>query len=153
MLMTTLERSAAIPSSRTARPFDDFIILVARVLIGWIFVMSGWEKLMNYQTAAANIAQRGAPEVLAYLAPLVEFVSGVAVVLGIMTEYAAVLMFVFTIAATVTSHRFWQFSDPAQHRAQSTNFWKNVSMMGGMLLLFVTAGGRWSVDALFRRRV
>ena len=61
-------------------------------------------------------------------------------------------MFVFTIAATLTSHRFWQMTDPAQYRAQSTNFWKNISMMGGMLLLSVTAGGRLSIDALLLRR-
>lgn len=150
--MTTVERSDVTPRSYTEAPFADFVILVARVLIGLIFVMSGWEKLMNYQAAVAGIAQHGAPQFLAYLAPLVEFFGGVAVVLGVVTPAAAILMFVFTIAATVTSHRFWQVTDPAQYRAQSTNFWKNVSMMGGMLLLFVTGGGRWSVDALFRRR-
>ena len=70
-----------------------------------------------------------------------------------MTAYAALLMVAFTIMATATSHRFWQFSDPALYRAQSTNFWKNVSMMGGMILLFVTAGGHYSLDQLFRGRV
>jgi uncharacterized membrane protein YphA (DoxX/SURF4 family) len=36
---------------------------------------------------------------------------------------------------------------------QLTQFWKNVSMMGGQMLLFVTAGGRFSADALLRRKV
>ncbi len=80
-----------------------------------------------------------------------EFFGGLAILFGVMTQAAALLMFVFTIVATITSHRYWQFTDPAQYRAQNTNFWKNVSMMGGMLLLFITAGGRYSVDALVRR--
>ena len=69
-----------------------------------------------------------------------------------MTPYAALLMFVFTIIATATSHRFWEFSDPAQYRAQSSNFWKNVAIMGGILLLWVTAGGRYALDRILFRR-
>jgi putative oxidoreductase len=153
MLMTALERPAAVSRGRVAdRPLADGIILIARIMIGLIFVMSGWSKLMNFSVAEAGIAQRGVPQVLAYLAPPVEFFGGLAVVLGLFTEAAAVLMVLFTIIATLTSHRYWQYADPAQYRAQSTNFWKNVTMMGGMLLLVVTAGGRWSIDALFRRR-
>lgn len=150
--MTTLDRSAAGSRSRAEAPFADAIILIARIMIGLIFVMSGWSKLMNFSGAVAGIAKRGVPEVLAYLAPPVEFFGGLAIVLGLFTEAAAILMVVFTIMATITSHRYWEYTDPAQYRAQNTNFWKNVTMMGGMLLLFVTAGGRWSVDALFRRR-
>jgi putative oxidoreductase len=82
----------------------------------------------------------------------VEFFGGLAMVLGLFTQPAALLLIVFTTAATLTSHRYWQFSDPTQYRAQNTNFWKNVSMMGGMLLLLVTAGGRFSIDAVLRRR-
>ena len=43
-------------------------------------------------------------------------------------------------------------TDPAQYRAQSSNFWKNIGIMGGILLLWVTAGGRYALDrVLFRR--
>lgn len=150
--MTLLPRSAAATQSRTEATFADFVILVARVMIGLIFVMSGWSKLMNFGAAVAGIAKRGVPEALAYLAPPVEFFGGIAIVLGLFTEAAAILMVVFTIIATATSHRYWEYADAAQYRAQNTNFWKNVTMMGGMLLLFVTGGGRWSIDALVRRR-
>ena len=150
--MTALDRSSAAARSRVGAPLADVVILVARIMIGLLFVMSGWSKLMNFSGAVAGIAKRGVPDFLAYLAPPVEFFGGLAIMLGLFTEAAAILMVVFTIMATVTSHRFWEFSDPAQYRAQNTNFFKNVTMIGGMLLLFVTAGGRYSVDALFRRR-
>lgn len=150
--MTAIDRTPAAAHSRTGTPLADMVILVARITIGLIFVMSGWSKLMNFKGAVSGIAQRGVPEFLAWLAPPVEFFGGLAIVLGLFTEGAAILMVVFTIVATLTSHRYWEFTDPAQYRAQNTNFFKNVSMIGGILLLFVTAGGRYSVDALFRRR-
>jgi putative oxidoreductase len=131
----------------------DFIILVARIMIGLIFVLSGWPKLLHFQATVASLTHRGIPEFLAYLGPPVEFFGGLALLLGFATPYAALLILLFTMIATFTSHRFWEYTDATQYRAQSTNFWKNISMMGGMLLLCVTAGGRYSLDrVLFRTR-
>src|SRR5579875_1558009 len=124
-------------AARDAVLWRDFLILVGRVLIGLIFVLSGWPKLMHIQASVAGLTQRGFPEFIAYLGPPVEFFGGLAIVLGFLTNYAALLMLVFTLVATFTSHRFWQYTDPAQYRMQNINFWKNVSMMGGMILLFV----------------
>ena len=150
--MTELRYTQTSASGIAEGTAADFIILVARVMIGLIFVLSGWPKLLHFQATVANLTQRGVPEFLAYFAPPVEFFGGLALLLGFMTPYAALLMFVFTIIATAISHRFWEFTDPAQYRAQSSNFWKNICMMGGILLLWVTAGGRYAIDrVLFRR--
>jgi putative oxidoreductase len=142
--------------SSASRGFEgtgaDAVVLVARVMIGLIFVLGGWPKLLHFQTAVSNMTQRGIPDFLAYLAPPVEFFGGLALILGFLTPYTALLILLFTIIATATSHRFWEFTDPAQYRAQNTNFWKNICMMGGMLLLWVTAGGRYSLDRLLFRR-
>lgn len=136
----------------TPAPVADFAILVGRVMIGLIFVMSGWPKLLHYQATVTGLTHRGIPEFIAYLGPPVEFFGGLAVLIGFATPWAALLMVAFTIVATASSHRFWEFTDPAQYRAQSSNFWKNVSMMGGMLVLFATGGGAYSVDRLLFRR-
>ena len=71
--------------------------------------------------------------------------------LGLASRYAAVALIAFTIAATWTSHRFWIF--PAeQKQAQSTQFWKNVTIIGGLLALFVTGPGRFSLDRWLSKR-
>ena len=150
--MAVFRTSSTAASRAMDGALGDFVILVGRVMIGLIFVLSGWPKLLHYQATVAGLTHRGIPEYLAYLGPPVEFFGGLAIVVGFATPYAALLMLLFTIVATASSHRFWEFSDPAQYRAQNTNFWKNVSMMGGMLLLFVAAGGRYSLDRLLLRR-
>ena len=71
--------------------------------------------------------------------------------MGFRTRYASLLMILFVIVATGISHRFWEFADAAR-RAQESQFFKNLSIIGGFLLLFVTGGGRFSLDALLRRR-
>jgi putative oxidoreductase len=130
---------------------QDFLLLAGRILLGWIFIQSGWRKLMDVPGFVATMPRRGLPDFLGYVAPPVEFFGGLAILLGCATRYAAVLILLFTIIATFSSHRYWDFADPAQRSAQHTQFWKNVSMMGGIVLLFVTGAGRFSVDWLLRR--
>lgn len=134
-----------------ATAWQDFLLLVARVLVGWIYLQSGWSKIWNVSGFAAGLTRRGVPELLGYAAPFVEFLGGLALVLGFATRYAALALILFTIAATWTSHIFWTFPE-AERGRQFTQFWKNVTMTGGLLALFVTAGGRFSLDALLKRR-
>ncbi len=133
-----------------AMAWQDFLLLVARVLAGWIFLQSGWTKLGDVPAFATRLVGRGVPEFLAYLAPFVEFLGGLGLILGFATRYAALLLIAFTIAATWTSHTFWTFPE-AERARQFTQFWKNVTMTGGLLALFVTAGGQFSLDRLLRR--
>jgi putative oxidoreductase len=60
-------------------------------------------------------------------------------------------MAAFTVSATLISHRFWEFADPAMFKQQSVHFMKNLAIFGAFLLLFVQGGGRLSLDGLWRR--
>jgi len=134
-----------------ATQWQDLLILLARIMIGLIFVMSGWGKLMNISGFAATMSQRGLPDFLGYLAPFVEFIGGVLLIIGFATRYVSLVMLLFIIIASFSSHRYWA-SEPAQVAANFNNFWKNVTMMGGMVLLFVTGAGRYALDALLQRK-
>ena len=130
---------------------QDVLLLLGRVLLGWIFVQSGWRKLMDIPAFVATMPRRGLPDVLGYVAPPVEFVGGLLILFGVATRYAALLILLFTIIATFSSHRYWDFADAAQRQQQHTQFWKNVSMMGGQVLLFLTGAGRYAIDWLLMR--
>jgi len=134
-----------------ATQWQDLLILLARIMIGLIFVMSGWGKLMNISGFAATMSQRGLPDFLGYLAPFVEFIGGVLLIIGFATRYVSLVMLLFIIIASFSSHHYWA-SEPAQVAANFNNFWKNVTMMGGMVLLFVTGAGRYALDALLQRK-
>ena len=70
---------------------------------------------------------------------------------GIATRYTSLLMLLFVIIATFSSHRYWAV-DAAQVANQSSHFWKNVSMMGATVLLFVSGAGRFAIDRLLMRK-
>jgi putative oxidoreductase len=129
----------------------DFVLLVARVMLGWIFLQSGWFKLMSYSAFTGRMTGQGVPAFLGYIAPIVEFVGGLALVLGLAGRYAALLLIAFTIAATWIAHRYWTMSGEAR-TANTTQCWKNVSIMGGLLAVFAAGPGRVSIDGLLRRK-
>ena len=139
--------------SNTPVKSDDVILLLGRVALGAIFVKSGIQKLLALSVFAASLAQRGIPqsEMWAVIGATIEFVGGILIITGFQMRYASLLMVLFVIVATGISHRFWEFADAAR-RAQESQFFKNLSIIGGFLLLFVTGGGRFSLDALLRRR-
>ncbi len=132
---------------------DEVILLLGRVALGAIFIKSGIQKLLTLGAFAASLAQRGVPQsdTWAVIGATVEFVGGILIVAGFQTRYASLLMILFVIVATGISHRFWEFADAAR-RAQESQFFKNLSIIGGFLLLSVTGGGRFSLDAWLRRR-
>ena len=135
-----------------AARYQDALLLAGRILMGWIFVQSGWRKLMDIPAFVASMPRRGLPWFMGYVAPPVEFFGGLALLLGFATRYATLLMILFVIVATLISHRYWEFADATQRRIQNVNFYKNVAMVGGLFFLFVSAGGRFSIDGWLRRR-
>ena len=140
-------------NSATSGFSRDLMVLLGRVALGAIFVKSGLQKLMALSVFAASLASRGVPQssMWAVIGATVEFVGGILIVTGLRTREASLLMVLFVIVATGISHRYWEFADPAR-RTQETQFFKNLSIIGGFLLLFAAGAGRFSLDALLRRR-
>jgi putative oxidoreductase len=132
----------------------DLLILIGRILVGQLYVVSGWGKITAISAFSANMAKAGVPmpEVLGFVGPCVEFFGGLALVFGFMTRWSAALLILFTIVASFIGHRYWEFADAAVRRGQQINFYKNVTIIGGFLFLMVTGGGRFSIDGLLRRR-
>jgi putative oxidoreductase len=132
--------------------YSDGLLLAARIALGVMFVLSGFNKLMGLEGFAASLVSRGVPmtPVMAPLGAAVEFFGGLAIVFGIQVRYAALLMILFVIVATGISHRFWEFSGAARTMQQS-QFLKNLAIIGGFVALFVAGGGRLCLDRLWSR--
>jgi putative oxidoreductase len=140
--------------STTSVKSEDVILLLGRVALGAIFVKSGLQKLMALSAFAASLASRGVPQssTWAVIGATVEFVGGIMIVTGFRARPASLLMILFVIVATGISHRYWEFADAAARRAQESQFFKNLSIIGGFLLLYVCGSGRFGLDTVLRRR-
>jgi putative oxidoreductase len=132
----------------------DAWALVGRVLVGWLFFINAWPRLTGGTGGFAKyLASLGvpAPELMAWASTLVELVGGAALILGVATRYAALALAIYTVLTIVLAHRYWEYPAAAQ-MAQYFNFLKNLAITGGLILLFVTGAGRFSVDGWLRKR-
>lgn len=125
----------------------DAIILVARILLMVLFVMFGWSKLTGFAGTVAYMTSSGAPvpEVSAVIAVVMEFAVGIALVVGFYTRPLALLLALYTLGTAIIGHHYWNMTGAMQY-ANMINFYKNISIIGGLLLLCVTGAGRYSID-------
>jgi putative oxidoreductase len=87
-----------------------------------------------------------APELFTTMTVALEVLISAGLILGIGTRYCAVLTFLFVLLATAIAHRYWEYPVGSQQIGQYNNFLKNISIMGGAMLILVTGGGRFSLD-------
>jgi putative oxidoreductase len=131
----------------------DFAALAGRILLAATFAVSGYGKIHSFAGTAAFMASRGLPmtDVLLVLAILAELGGGLAIIIGWKTRWAALAIIVFTAVATAVFHNFWAVA-PEQAMMQQIQFMKNLSIIGGMLLLVAFGPGRYAVDPAPGRR-
>ena len=124
------------------------LALVGRILLALIFVTSGFSKIGGFDGTVGYIASKGLPmaSVVAVLTILVELGGGLALVLGFYARWAALALAVFTLLAAFIFHNYWAVP-AAQVMMQQINFWKNVSIAGGMLMVVAFGAGAFSLDA------
>jgi putative oxidoreductase len=130
-----------------AERIRDEALLVARILLAVLFLVFGWGKLTDYSGTVAYMTQSGVPlPSVAALVGVFEFFGAIALILGVWTRPLAVLFAFFTLAAGLIGHRYWTMTG-ADRFMNMINFYKNVSLMGGFFLLYVTGAGKFSIDA------
>ncbi|MFB4390477.1 MULTISPECIES: DoxX family protein [unclassified Pseudomonas] len=125
----------------------DVIILLARILLLVLFVMSGWGKLIGFEGTVGYLGSLGAPAptLAAAIAVLMELFVGILLILGFYTRPLAFLLALFVFGTALIGHPYWSMVDP-ERSANLIHFYKNMSIVGGLLLLAVTGAGRFSLD-------
>jgi putative oxidoreductase len=97
----------------------------------------------------AYAASRGVP--LATLAVpfsgLLALAGGLSILLGYRARIGAWLIVLFLVGVTPMMHNFWSVTDPMMYQMQMVMFMKNVSMLGGALVISQLGSGPWSLDS------
>ena len=126
----------------------DALALLGRLLMAYLFVPSGFGKLMGFSGVVGYIASKGVPmpEVCAAIAVVAELGLGLALLVGWKARWAAIGMAVFVVVITPIFHNYWAVPE-AQVYMQKLNFTKNLAIVGGLLAFAAFGAGRFSIDA------
>jgi putative oxidoreductase len=120
---------------------QSVVSLIGRIGLALIFIVSGWGKLMNPEGAAGYMQAVNVPTLLLWPTIALEFLGGIALVVGFQTRILAWLFVLFCVLSAVLFHA--NFAD----QGQQVNFMKNIAMAGGFLMLAAHGAGSLSWDA------
>jgi uncharacterized membrane protein YphA (DoxX/SURF4 family) len=129
----------------------------ARAALAASFISGGIDQIRNPQPKAGPaspiakpIADRvpqlpNDPESLVKLDGAIKVVGGLGLVFGPFARPAALLLAGSLVPTTLAGHRFWETTDPEQKVSDRVEFFKNVSLLGGLLIAALDTGGRPSI--------
>lgn len=119
----------------------DLFSMVGRVLIAYIFIIAGYNKIGGYEGTLSYMQNMGVPDFFLPLVILLELGGGIAIVLGLLTRFTSMFMAIFCISSAILFH-----SDPEG----ATMFNKNIALAGGFLFLVANGAGRFSLDYIIK---
>jgi putative oxidoreductase len=128
---------------------NDELTLAARLLLATLFLIFGYRKLKDYSGTVGQMVQLGVPMPIlaAAVATFMELPVAFAVAVGAFARPSALLMFFYTLGTALIGHRYWTVTGPDRVDGMD-GFYKNLSIMGGFLLLYIHGAGKYSIDVL-----
>jgi putative oxidoreductase len=123
------------------------VVVLGRFFFALIFLLAGANHF-NKQTIG-YAASQGVPlaSIAVPLSGVVASAGGLSILLGYRARLNAWLIVLFLIPVSLMMHKFWTVSDPMMAQIQMILFMKNVSMLGGALLISQFGAGPFSLDA------
>src|SRR5712692_11774425 len=140
--------SIAISGGAEARNFSQgAVVVLGRFFFVLIFLMAG--PLHFSKPEVAYAAAQGVPlaSILVPFSGVLAIAGGLSILLGYRAKLGAWLIVLFLIPVTLMLHKFWTVTDPMMAQIQMILFMKNVSMLGGALLISQFGAGPFSLDA------
>ena len=120
----------------------DPILALGQILVGGYFIAM---LIKNFRLWDYNVGRIGEtlpfPAVVLVTGFVIQGIGAALVVLDIHADVGAVLLMIFTVAATALFHRFWSMEDPMRQTYHMLLLSSNVALFGALLMIFALAHG------------
>ena len=148
--------SASVPyhtstsfASESSQPgaLSRAVVFAGRLLFSFIFIFAALGHFTRQEIGYA--AAQGVPlaSIVVPASGLLALAGGLSILLGYHARIGAWLIVLFLVGVTPVMHNFWAVKDPMMAQVQMVMFLKNLSMLGGALLISQFGAGPWSLDA------
>ncbi|HEY3308920.1 MAG TPA: DoxX family protein [Desulfuromonadaceae bacterium] len=123
-----------------------YLVLIGRILFSAIFLMSAPGHFT--QSTIDYAATQGVPlaTIAVPLSGMIALAGALSVLVGYRARFGAWLLVLFLLPVTLMMHNFWAIADAAAASVQRIMFMKNLSMLGGALLIAYFGAGPLSLD-------
>jgi putative oxidoreductase len=127
------------------------VVVLGRFFFALIFLLAGANHFSKQTIGYA--ASQGVPlaSIAVPLSGVLAIAGGLSILLGYRAKLGAWLIVLFLVPVSLMMHKFWAVTDPMMAQLQMIMFMKNVSMLGGALLISQFGAGPFSLDARHSR--
>ena len=121
----------------------NILDLVGRIFISLVFLLSGINKISNYEGTVGWMESLGMPGIFLVPAIILEIGAPILIMVGYKVKISAALLSLFCVTTAVIFHN--DFSN----QMQFISFMKNIGLAGGFLFLVVNGAKDFSLDKKF----
>ena len=118
----------------------NILDLIGRIFISLVFLLSGINKIDNYEGTIGWMESLGMPGIFLIPTIILEIIGPILIIIGYKVKISAALLSLFCVATAIIFHN--DFSD----QMQFVSFMKNIALAGGFLILFINGAKGLSLD-------
>jgi putative oxidoreductase len=128
---------------------ENTCLLVGRFLLGVYFILPGVMKIVDFEGTSSYMAAHDVPQVpvLLVLTIILQLGLGVALIIGFKGKIAAFLLAGLTLVISLYMHNFWDYAEGMEKVHETQNFFKNMGILAGLLIVAGIGTGRFSLDS------
>ncbi len=128
---------------------NNLALLAGRFLMGIYFIMPGILKIVDFEGTSAYMANHGVPmvSVLLVITIVLQLALGLFMIVGFQTKLTAFLLAGMVLVISIFMHDFWSMAEGINKAHETQNFFKNMGIMAGLLMVSSLGGGQFSIDA------
>jgi uncharacterized membrane protein YphA (DoxX/SURF4 family) len=111
--------------------------MLGRILLGGYFIKNGFNHFKNVKGLTPYAESKGVPmpELSVYITGAMLFLGGLGILLGVYIELSVLLLVLFLLGTLVKMHVYWSVTDPMARMGEEVNFYKNLALIGGLLMI------------------
>lgn len=133
---------------------ENTCLLIGRFLLGVYFILPGISKVTGYAGTVTYMEAHNVPmiSVLLPLTILMQLALGAALIVGFQSKLSAFLLAGLTFVISLYMHNFWDFAEGMERNHETQNFFKNMGIMAGLLMVAALGTGKFSIDEYLAKR-
>ena len=114
-----------------------YLFVLGRILLGGYFIKNAYNHFKNLEGLAGYAQSKGGPipKVSVAVTGLMLLLGGLGILLGAYVSISVLLLVLFLLGTLVKMHKYWEVADPAARMGEHVNFYKNLALIGALLVL------------------
>ena len=119
---------------------SNLLDLIARFFISSVFLLSGYNKIFNFDQTISWMEGYGVPGLLLWPTIILEIILPILIIIGYKTQISAILLAIFSITTAIIFHTDFG------NQMQIVAFLKNLGLAGGFIFIALNGPKDWAVD-------